>query len=193
MAGRARLRYGTCLRLGALWLAAASLSDRYVAFAGNLRGPKRSLSMCNPRAVRRASNEVMDASAIDLPNSSEDEKAISELAQTYRDIWSLLEERAPATVEEVPSTLHELSPPTPRAAWQELGRLATACETPSSLHGEKWVTIRLDGCMFGTLTKRMREAGLIGPGYSDEVGEIMQLGRPWKQRSLWPFAAKPLT
>ncbi|CAE7462512.1 unnamed protein product [Symbiodinium pilosum] len=117
----------------------------------------------------------MDASAIDLPNSSEDEKAISELAQTYRDIWSLLEERAPATVEEVPSTLHELSPPTPRAAWQELGRLATACETPSSLHGEKWVTIRLDGCMFGTLTKRMREAGLIGPGYSDEVGEIMQL------------------
>ena len=160
------LRRGTHLHMAAISLTAVALwSDGPLAFA-----------LSRLPGLRQAADGRHRSSRVRTRiRSSGDTSTPSELAEKYEQIWNLLAERVPATVEEVPLELHELAPPTPRAAWQDLGSLATACETPPSLHGDKWVTIRLDGCMFGTLTKRMREAGLIGPGYSDEIGEAMQL------------------
>ena len=136
---------------------------------GGIRSGRRQVGTVKRRAGD--STEVTEDTPPELETRS---RGTSELAQKYEQLWNLLADREPASVE-IPSELHEVGPPTPRPAWQELGGLVTAFETPRSLHGDKWVTIRLDGCMFGTLTKRMREAGLIGPGYSDELGEIMQL------------------
>ncbi|CAE7473093.1 unnamed protein product [Symbiodinium sp. CCMP2456] len=123
--------------------------------------------------VKRRARDLTKATK-DIPPEVGRSHGTGGLAQKYEQLWNLLADREPASVD-IPPELHEVGPPTPRPAWQELGRLVTAFETPKSLHGDKWVTIRLDGCMFGTLTKRIREAGLIGPGYSDDLGEIMQL------------------
>ncbi|CAJ1397615.1 unnamed protein product [Effrenium voratum] len=98
------------------------------------------------------------------------------LGPAFEELWALLASRpfaeeGLAGIEE----LHELAPPTPRAAWDELGALVAAREGPEKLEGSKWVSLRLDGCMFGKLTQKLRAAGLIGPGYSEELGEMMRL------------------
>ena len=40
-------------------------------------------------------------------------------------------------------------------------------EQPTELDGSKYVSLRLDGCMFGRLTRELRELGVIGRGYSE--------------------------
>ncbi|CAE6961345.1 unnamed protein product [Symbiodinium natans] len=172
MAGRARLGTGICLCGLGIALVLALRLHRSLAFAHEAPG------IWQRTVVRRARTRVGVTSGVSgtQEGSSDAEPSEpSELAREYEQIWDLLKHRTPASAEDVPAELHQLAAPTPRAAWQELGQLVTAFERPASLNGSKWVTIRLDGCMFGTLTKRMRDAGLIGPGYSDEIGEAMQL------------------
>ncbi|CAL1139989.1 unnamed protein product [Cladocopium goreaui] len=101
--------------------------------------------------------------------------APSKLSTTFDELWTLLATRQEAVVDGVDASLHQLSAPSSRRAWQQLAELVTAQETPEALDGSKYVSLRLDGCMFGRLTRDLRDIGLIGPGYSEEIGEIMRL------------------
>eukprot|EP00434_Breviolum_minutum_P019987 symbB.v1.2.017631.t1/scaffold1340.1/size241236/16 len=101
--------------------------------------------------------------------------ATSKLSTTFDELWALLCSREEAVVEGVDPSLHELSAPSSRKAWQELAELVTQQESPLALDGSKYVSLRLDGCMFGRLTRELRAIGLLGPGYSEEIGEIMRL------------------
>ncbi|CAK9107893.1 unnamed protein product, partial [Durusdinium trenchii] len=103
------------------------------------------------------------------------ERRSSQLEATFDDLWTLLAEREEARVDGVDTSLHELFAPSPRSAWQELQALVTGKEEPVGLNDMKCVSLRLDGCMFGRLTRHLRQIGLIGPGYSKDIGEIMRL------------------
>lgn len=98
----------------------------------------------------------------------------SRLSEVIGEIMETLKTNPPAYIEGVPEELHELPGMMPRQKCKELGSLVTAREAPTNLEGSKWASLRLDGCLWGTLMKRLRESGVIGTGYSDEIGEIMR-------------------
>ncbi|CAE8608597.1 unnamed protein product [Polarella glacialis] len=69
---------------------------------------------------------------------------------------------------------HQLQPVSPLVTWAELGQLLAAKEDPPALHGDKWVTLRLNACLFGSFTHHLQAAGVTEPGYSVEIGQAMQ-------------------
>lgn len=117
------------------------------------------------RASRRCQNHCREVT---------ENAGASDLCEAADEVWKLLRDAEPADVHGLSSGLHELSPATSRKSWQELGGLLTSRETPVILDGRQWVSLRLDGCVFGKLMKNLRDCGLIGPGYSDDIGQIMR-------------------
>jgi len=123
-------------------------------------------------ATARVATRAEAPAATEAPHS-EGADAGSELERTAREIMEALRVAEPAVVEGLPEDAHELTAMLPRSGWKELGRLATKCEVPLALDGSKWVSLRLDGCLWGTLLGRLRAAGVVDRGYSEAVGEAM--------------------
>jgi len=132
----------------------------------------RSASLVGRRAVAAC------PSLTDLGTSADTDRIADSgtvtLAEAAEVVFEMLRTSEPAHVEGVAEGLHELPAMVPRSTMKALGRLVTEREQPLVLHGSKWASLRLDGCRWGALMERLRVAGVIGPGYSEEISEIMR-------------------
>lgn len=109
-------------------------------------------------------------------NGREAPWAAAALPGKVREIRELLRTRRPRNIEGLPEGLHELPPHIAKATWEELGKLLRAHEGVAVVEvpGNKWISLRLDGCGFSSLTRKLRRAGLLEHGFSPKFGEVMQ-------------------
>lgn len=96
-----------------------------------------------------------------------------ELEEVVDGIMERLRSSEAAQIDGVPAELHEVSAMFEPSDWDELGRLTQQCEEAAALDGSKWATLRLEGIDFGAVVENLRADGIIGPGYSAEIGELM--------------------
>lgn len=69
---------------------------------------------------------------------------------------------------------HELAPLLPKPVWTNLGSLVQAREDfVTELPAGRWLTVRLDGCRWGTFTAGLRKAGLFKEGWSSIMGDSL--------------------
>lgn len=69
---------------------------------------------------------------------------------------------------------HELPPYLPKMLWTNLGgHLKRHEQGGAELPADKWISLRLDGCHWGSLTKQLVELGLIQPVFNSDIAEAM--------------------
>lgn len=69
---------------------------------------------------------------------------------------------------------HELAPLIRKKWWTQLGRLLKAHEEyPHGLPDDAWISLRLDGCCWGTLMSRLKSSGVLNYGFREEIAETM--------------------
>jgi len=110
-----------------------------------------------------------------VKGSSEGERPRRKLSELVDTVASLLESRNPAAVPE--GVHHTLPPHLPKTLWTELGDAIKEAERPcaSSIAGERFITLRLDGTGFSKFIPRLRKAGLLeAQGYSKTFADIMK-------------------
>lgn len=94
------------------------------------------------------------------------------LAEATADVLDQLRCRTPQRHDGVEH--HELPPLLPKALWANLGELLKSYEEYSYvLPRDKWISLRLDGCSWGTLLDRLRKSNVLRSGYSDGIAEAM--------------------
>jgi tRNA(His) 5'-end guanylyltransferase len=72
---------------------------------------------------------------------------------------------------------HETSPFVPKRHWTTLGDLLQAAEHPVTLSipGERWISLRLDGCGFSKVLKTLRRLGFLeSDTFSEKFAAIMK-------------------
>ena len=80
-------------------------------------------------------------------------------------------------IEGIDSETHYLAPHIPKLSWTSLGNLIVQKEKQcfENVHGEKWISLRLDGTGFSKTVKAMRAAGVLeAEGFSKTFAECMQ-------------------
>jgi len=92
------------------------------------------------------------------------------------DIRVQLRERQPRRLDGLPAGTHELGPCVAKPVWEKLGAAIRVRErlVVPELNGEKWISLRLDGCGFSKQTRLLRRAGVLEAGFSSAFGDIMQ-------------------
>jgi len=69
---------------------------------------------------------------------------------------------------------HELAPFINKKWWTHLGKLLKAHEEhPNRLPEDAWISLRLDGCRWGTLMSRLKSSGVLKHGFREEIAETM--------------------
>lgn len=137
------------------------------------------LCSCRPVLLSLPVSSGMPVSAMrqhpqhDRDRGSGEDLAGHELAEAAAAAMETLRVGSPTTIDGFPETLHELPNAMSEKAWHELDQLLTANEEPLVLDGSKWVSLRLDGCLWRTLTSKWRSAGIIEHGYSAAIAEAM--------------------
>lgn len=98
------------------------------------------------------------------------------LSDSTQNVISMLRTRHPKSVEGVPAEKYELPPHIPKSVWEDLGCLVRAQENSkiTVIPGNKWISLRLDGCGFSKQTRALRRLGVLDAGYSEDFGEIMK-------------------
>ena len=100
------------------------------------------------------------------------------LAFTTRAIIKTLAEGSRTTIADVDPSLHYLPPYVPKPIWTTLGNLVTAHEKVSeeTIHGSRWISLRLDGSGFSKTVKRMRRLRILdsSPGFSHDFADAMK-------------------
>eukprot|EP00929_Paragymnodinium_shiwhaense_P098967 TRINITY_DN60509_c0_g1_i1.p1 TRINITY_DN60509_c0_g1~~TRINITY_DN60509_c0_g1_i1.p1 ORF type:complete len:441 (-),score=95.27 TRINITY_DN60509_c0_g1_i1:134-1393(-) len=95
------------------------------------------------------------------------------LPEATEDILRRLRERRPQRHDRVHS--HELPTLVMKPVWTNLGILSKKQEEHhGALPSDKWVSLRLDGCAWGTLMKQLKKLELLPMGFSDDIAEAMQ-------------------
>jgi len=95
-----------------------------------------------------------------------------DLAGASRQVVQTLRERRRQVHDRIRD--HELPARLPKARWEQIGKLIKAREEYSSqLPDNRWVSLRLDGCGWGTLLGRLRDARVLATGFNDHVAEAM--------------------
>ena len=88
------------------------------------------------------------------------------------EFYSLLADRKPRSI--LPAALHPLPPFLPKVEWTKLGDYISGLERDESVDGKRWISLRLDGSGFSSLTKKLRTLNVLEPGYSTTFAEIMR-------------------
>ncbi|CAK0815334.1 unnamed protein product, partial [Prorocentrum cordatum] len=93
--------------------------------------------------------------------------------ETIDDIVLRLRSKLPQQHDQVHD--HEMPPLVPRILWNHLSGFVKAQERGpfDQLPSDQWLTLRLDGCSWGTLLDTIRRSGLLGTGFSDKIAEAM--------------------
>ncbi|CAK9051469.1 2-Mannosidase [Durusdinium trenchii] len=69
---------------------------------------------------------------------------------------------------------HELAPLIQKKWWTQLGKLVKAHEEyQKPLPTNAWISLRLDGCCWGTLMARLKASGILDYGFRSEIAETM--------------------
>lgn len=98
---------------------------------------------------------------------------LDNLADVAADLLERLREKQPQRHDGV--TDQELPPLLPKRLWSHVGDLVKRNEEGADrfLPQDKWVTLRLDGCSWGTLMDRLKRSGVLRQGFSDDVASAM--------------------
>jgi len=99
-----------------------------------------------------------------------------ELVEKTDAIIATLKKYNPVQIEGMDPALHYLAPHIPRTVWADLGNLIVAREKAPmfSVPGDKWFSLRLDGSNFSKVTKKLRQRGILEPGFSPRMATAMQ-------------------
>lgn len=180
MAGRPLrwLSNGACGRMLAGFLGAAALAGHPVAYTRAPAGLGPHVA-ARPRPVGRRCKAAIQS---EVPASGArgedwedwgDIELCETLEEATEDILGRLRRRRPQKL--VGLENHEMPPLVPKKVWTQLGNLLKAQEgSATRLPEEPWVTLRLDGCAWGTLFGRLKAAGVLPQGFCDEVGDAMR-------------------
>jgi len=95
------------------------------------------------------------------------------LPEAAADILHRLRARQPQRHEQLRD--HELPTLVMKPVWTNLGLLVKRQEEfHEALPSDRWVSLRLDGCSWGTLMQRLKKLELLPEGFSDDIAEGMQ-------------------
>lgn len=116
---------------------------------------------CN--SFRQTSSPAIVANGDTLPES---------FADTLAEVMKLLREKNPQKHDRVHD--HELPPLLPKKLWSALAGHVKKCEGyVAKLPEDKWISLRLDGCHWGSLLQRLKRAGILSAGFSERIAEAM--------------------
>lgn len=128
--------------------------------SSNLLQQPRRESARNARPLE-ASEEEVEA----LPQTHNLQEAVEEV------LFRLLIRR-PQTHENI--TDHELPPLVPKQLWESLGSFSRAQEEYcGQLPTDQWISLRLDGCSWGTLMDRLKKSEVLPLGFNEDIGRAM--------------------
>lgn len=99
----------------------------------------------------------------------------NELAEISTYICTLLKERHPQNITDVPPSLHPLPPFINKDDWTILGDAIKIAERPTSsiIPGDKYISLRCDGTGFSKYLRILRREGIFPKGFSQEFATIM--------------------
>jgi len=126
----------------------------------------------------RSSGVFHRASAAESGDNDADSSSVGlVLADNLPDAWNQIVEtlrnKQPQQNEGIQD--HELPPLIPRKVWNGLASLLKEYEEyPSVLvPANRWITLRLDGCGWTKVLKRLKESGVLASGFSDNIAGSM--------------------
>lgn len=77
----------------------------------------------------------------------------------------------------VDDSVYPAAPFLPKTTWTQIGNLVSSTEKECSgarVPGDRWISLRLDGSGFSTLTRKFRRLGIFGHGFCPRFATIMQ-------------------
>ncbi|CAE7865091.1 MNS3 [Symbiodinium necroappetens] len=94
------------------------------------------------------------------------------LGETLDTIETVLRNKNPQRHDRIRD--HELGPLLPKRWWTHLGvQLKAQEETFGPLPADAWISLRLDGCCWGTVMSRLKSSGILEQGFRNEIAEAM--------------------
>lgn len=106
----------------------------------------------------------------------DDAGADESIAGSAESVLTLLRTRRSEGVPGMDPSLHYFAPHVNKATWSALGDLVAARESSSfgSVPGDRWISLRLDGCGFSRTVRVLRHKGILEPeGFSDTFASCM--------------------
>lgn len=123
-------------------------------------------------AMGRGPKEATETSDRDLRDDPREDDLAQDLLGFARQVRRELQQKRPQKHDQVHD--HELAPLIRKRWWTQLGQLLKACEEyPHRLPDDAWISLRLDGCCWGTLMSRLKSSGVLNYGFREEIAETM--------------------
>lgn len=132
------------------------------------------------RKATKARRAVCDSSGSLLqdPHRLCEGEAPPTLSELSGEILSALEMQSPVTVQDMDPSLHYFAPHVPKVEWDALGDLVAGREkstTAYCVHGDKWISLRLDGSGFSKAVRVMRRLNILEKdGFSERFASCMR-------------------